>query len=242
MPEKFEAVDAWGPKPEDAKWCRDKIAASRNEGIFTPPSLRGTVQAPGNVGGVNWGSVAYDPQDHLMIANTNRLVAWVKLIPRAEYASEVHKDQDNRIYGEFGDQEPAPYGLYRTFLFSPSGTPCNRPPWGTTEAVDLFTGKIAWNVPLGTMVPGQSTGSINLGGPIATAGGLVFTSATIDPHLHAFDAGTGKELWSYDLPAAANATPMTYMWKGKQYLVICAGGHGKLGSKQGDYVIAFSLP
>ena len=158
VPEKFEAADAWGPKPDDAKWCQEKIAASRNEGIFTPPSLRGTVQAPGNVGGVNWGSAAFDPQHHLMIVNTNRLIAWVKLIPRANYAAEVHKDQDNRIYGEFGDQQPSAYGLYRTFLFSPSGTPCNRPPWGTTEAVDLFTGKIRWDVPLGTMVPGTADG------------------------------------------------------------------------------------
>jgi quinoprotein glucose dehydrogenase len=242
VPERFEAGDAWGPKPDDIKWCQEKIAASRNEGIFTPPSLRGTVQAPGNVGGVNWGSAAFDPQRHLMIANTNRLIAWVKLIPRAEYAAEVHKNQDNRIYGEFGDQEPSPYGLYRTFLFSRSGTPCNRPPWGTTEAVDLFTGKIIWDVPLGTMVPGQQTGSINLGGPIVTGGGLVFTSATIDPHLHAFDSESGRELWSYQLPASANATPMTYKWKGTQYLLICAGGHGKLNSRQGDYVIAFSLP
>ncbi|HEX3744736.1 MAG TPA: pyrroloquinoline quinone-dependent dehydrogenase [Bryobacteraceae bacterium] len=242
VPEQFSAADAWGPKPEDAQWCRDKISASRNEGIFTPPSLKGTVQIPGNVGGVNWGGAAYDSTHHLMIVNTNRLVAWVKLIPRTDYAAEVHKDQDNRIYGEFGDQEPAPYGLYRTFLFSPSGTPCNTPPWGTTAAVDLFTGKVAWNVPLGTLVPGKETGSINLGGPMVTAGGLVFTSATIDPHLHAFDSETGKELWSYELPAGGNATPMTYVWKGKQYLVICAGGHGKLGSKQGDYVIAFALP
>ena len=242
VPERFEAGDTWGPKPEDAKWCRDKIAALRNQGIFTPPSLQGTVQAPGNVGGVNWGSAAYDPRHHLMIVNTNRLVASVKLIPRAEYGAEVHRDQDNRIYGEFGEQEPSPYGLYRTFLFSPSGTPCNRPPWGTTEAVDLFTGKIVWDVPLGTMMQGQATGSINLGGPMVTGGGLVFTSATIEPRLHAFDSETGKELWNYDLPAAANATPMTYTWKGKQYLLICAGGHGKLGSKQGDYVIAFSLP
>jgi len=242
VPEKFDAADAWGPKPEDVKWCQDKIAALRNEGIFTPPSLKGTVQTPGNVGGVNWGGATYDPQHHLMIVNTNRLIAWVKLIPRAEYAAEVHKDQDNRIHGEFGDQSPSPYGMYRSFLFSPSGAPCNRPPWGTTEAVDLFTGKIAWDVPLGTLVPGKQTGSINLGGPMVTAGGLVFTSATIDPHLHAFDSATGKELWSYDLPASANATPMTYTWKGKQYLVICAGGHGKLNSKQGDYVMAFALP
>ena len=242
VPERFEADDTWGPRPEDAKWCQDKIAALRNEGIFTPPSLKGTVQAPGNVGGVNWGSAAYDPQHHVMVVNTNRLVAWVKLIPRADYDAEVHKNQDNRIYGEFGDQEPAPFGLYRSFLFSPSGTPCNPPPWGTTAAVDLFTGRITWNVPLGTLVPGKATGSINLGGPIVTAGGLVFTSATIDPHLHAFDSETGKELWNYQLPASGNATPMTYRWKGKQYLVICAGGHGKLGSRQGDYVMAFSLP
>ena len=242
VPERFEASDVWEPTPEDAKWCRDRIAASRNEGIFTPPSLRGTVQAPGNVGGVNWGSAAYDPLHHVMIVNTNRLVARVKLISRADYAAEEHKDQDNRIYGEFGDQEPSPYGLYRTFLFSPGGTPCNRPPWGTTQAVDLFTGKVIWNVPLGTMVRGQTTGSINLGGPIVTAGGVVFTSATIDPYLHAFDSANGKELWNYRLSASANATPMTYTWKGKQYLLICAGGHGKLGSTQGDYVVAFSLP
>lgn len=242
VPEKFATADAWGPKPEDERWCQEKIAASRNEGIFTPPSLKGTVQAPGNVGGVNWGSAAYDGQRHLMIVNTNRLVAWVKLIPRADYEAEVKQDQDNRIYGEFGDQEPSAYGLYRTFLFSPSGTPCNKPPWGTTEAVDLFTGKIAWDVPLGTLVRGKTTGSINLGGPMATAGGLVFTSATIEPHLHAFDSDTGKELWNYELPAGAQATPMTYVWHGKQYVVVAAGGHGKLGSKQGDYVMAFALP
>jgi quinoprotein glucose dehydrogenase len=242
VPEKFEATDTWGPKPEDAKWCQEKIAASRNEGIFTPPTLKGTLQAPGNVGGVNWGGAAYDSQRHFMVVNTNRLVAWMKLIPRAEYGSEVKRDQDNRIYGEFGDQDPSAYGMYRSFMFSPSGTPCNAPPWGTTEAVDLFTGKIVWDVPLGTMVTGKSTGSINLGGPIATAGGLIFTSATIDPHLHAFDSESGKELWNYELPAAAQATPMTYVWKNKQYVVIAAGGHGKLGSKQGDYVIAFALP
>jgi quinoprotein glucose dehydrogenase len=242
VPEKFEDADVWGPRPEDVKWCQDKIKASRSEGIFTPPSLKGTVVAPGNVGGVNWGSAAYDPQRHLMVVNTNRLVAWVKMIPRAEYDAEEKKDQDNRIYGEFAEQLPASYGIYRTFLFSPSGAPCNTPPWGTTEAVDLFTGKIAWNVPLGTMIPGQSTGSINLGGPMMTGGGVVFSSATIEPVLHAFDSESGKELWKYELPAGAQATPMTYTLNGKQYLVIAAGGHGKLNSKQGDYVMAFTLP
>ncbi len=242
VPEKFEASDAWGPTPEDVKWCQEKIKASRSEGIFTPPSLQGTAVVPGNVGGVNWGSAAYDPQRHLMMVNTNRLVAWIKLIPRDKFDTETNKQQDNRIYGEFAGQEPSAYGLYRTFIFSPSGLPCNAPPWGTTEAVDLFTGKKVWDVALGTLVPGQQAGSINLGGPMATGGGLVFTSATIAPVLRAFDSETGKELWSYELPAGGQATPMTYNFNGKQYLVIAAGGHGKLGSKQGDYVIAFTLP
>jgi quinoprotein glucose dehydrogenase len=242
VPEGLSPSDAWGPTPEDVRWCQDKIKASRSEGIFTPPSLRGTVIYPGNVGGVNWGSAAYDPQRHVMVVNTNRLIAWAKLIPREKYQSETNTQQDNRIYGEFGDQKGAPFGMYRTFLFSPSKLPCNTPPWGTTKAVDLFSGKPVWDVPLGTMVPGQETGSINLGGPIITAGGLVFTSAAMDSYLRAFDIETGKELWKFQLPAGGQATPMTYSFRGKQYLVIAAGGHGKLGTKQGDFVLAFTLP
>src|SRR6267143_5941651 len=242
VPEKFEPSDAWGPSPADVQWCQEKINASRSEGIFTPPSLPGTVVVPGNVGGVNWGSGAYDPKSHLMIVNTNRLVAWVKLIPRDKFDEETNKNQDNRIYGEFAEQHPSAYGLYRTFLFSPSGSPCNAPPWGTTAAVDLFTGKKAWDVPLGTLIPGNETGSINLGGPIVTAGGLVFTAATMDAYLRALDSETGKELWKYPLPAGGQATPMTYTLNGKQYLVIAAGGHGKMGTKQGDFVLAFTLP
>jgi quinoprotein glucose dehydrogenase len=241
-PEKISPEDMWGKSPEDLKWCQEKLKASRWDGMFTPPRLKGTVAFPGNVGGVNWGSSAYDPLRHLMFANTNRLIAWVKLIPRANYSSETSAAQDNRIYGEFGQQEGAAFGLYRTFLFSPGGTPCNTPPWGTTAAVDLFTGKILWNVPLGSFVPGQHTGTINLGGPIATAAGLVFTSATMDNFIRAFDSQSGTELWSFELPAGGQATPMTYTFKGKQYVVIAAGGHGKLGTKQGDSVVAFSLP
>jgi quinoprotein glucose dehydrogenase len=177
-----------------------------------------------------------------MFANTNRLVAWVKLIPREKFDEETKGTQNNRIFGEFGDQTPSPYGMYRTFLFSPIKTPCNAPPWGTTVGVDLFSGKVLWDVPLGTMIPGRETGSINLGGPMVTAGGLVFTAAAIEPVLRAFDAENGKELWKYEMPASGQATPMTYVIKGKQYLVIAAGGHGKLHSKQGDWVLAFALP
>src|ERR1700747_381769 len=242
VPEKIALEDLWGKSPEDAKWCQEKLKASRSDGIFTPPSLKGSVVYPGNVGGVNWGSAAYDPQNHLMFANTNRLIAWNKLIPRADYDAQTKTDQDNRIYGEFGEQKGAPFGLYRTFLFSPGETPCNAPPWGTTVAVDLFTGKIIWNVPLGSFVPGQQTGTINLGGPMVTAGGLVFTSAAMDNSLRAFDSQTGRQLWQFALPAGGQATPMTYTFKDKQYVVIAAGGHGKLGTKQGDSVLAFDLP
>jgi quinoprotein glucose dehydrogenase len=242
VPEKFSASEAWGPTPEDLKWCQDKIKASRSEGVFTPPGLQGTIVYPGNVGGVNWGSAAYDPQRHIMVANTNRLVAWVKLIPREKFQAETNKEQDNRIFGEFAEQAGAPYGIYRTFIFSPNKLPCNAPPWGTTKAIDLFSGKQLWDVPLGTLVPGKQTGSLNLGGPIITAGGVVFTSAAMDLYLRAFDIETGKELWKYQLPAGGQATPMTYTVGHKQYLVIAAGGHGKLGTKQGDYVLAFTLP
>jgi quinoprotein glucose dehydrogenase len=242
VPTGFAPKDAWGPTPADVQWCQEKVKASRSEGIFTPPSLAGMLAFPGNVGGVNWGSAAFDPERHVMVANTNRLIAWVKLIPRDRFDAETQAQQDNRIYGEFGTQAGAPYGLYRSFVFSPSGLPCNAPPWGTTKAIDLFSGRELWDVPLGTMVPGQSTGSVNLGGPIVTAGGLVWTSAAMDSRLRAFDVESGKELWSYELPAGGQATPMTYTLGGKQYVVIAAGGHGKLGTKQGDYVLAFNLP
>jgi quinoprotein glucose dehydrogenase len=243
VPEKIAPSDAWGPTPEATAWCRDKLAAARWNGMFTPPSLQGTLAFPGNVGGVNWGSAAYDPRRHIMVANTNRLVAWVRLIPRDQYDGERRQPQFNRIYGEFGSQKGAPYALYRTFLLSEGKVPCNTPPWGTTSAVDLYTGKKLWDTPLGTMLPGRrETGSINLGGPMITAGGLVFTAAGMDSYLHVFSIATGKEVWSYQLPAGAQATPMSYVWKGKQYVVISAGGHGKLGTRQGDYVLAFALP
>ena len=243
VPEKLSVDDAWGKDDQERQWCADRIKASRTGEVFTPPSVQGTILFPGNVGGVNWGSAAYDPQRHLLVADTNRLPFYVKLIPRADFdnARKNATDQD-RLHGEFARQTGAPYGMFRTALLSPGVRPCNTPPWGTVTAVDLWSGKKVWDVPLGTFVPNMNTGTITLGGPIATAGGLVFTGAAMDNYLRAFDSETGKELWKYELPAGGQATPMTYTIKGKQYLVIAAGGHGKLGTKQGDYVIAFTLP
>ena len=243
VPEKLTPEDAWGIKPEERQWCAEKIKAARSDGIFTPPSIQGTLVFPGNVGGVNWGGGAYDQKRHLLFMDTNRLPIFVKLIPRAEYddARKSATDAD-RLHGEFARQVGAPFGMFRTPLLAPSGVPCNAPPWGTVAAVDLFSGKKVWDVPLGSWIPGMNTGTVTLGGPMVSAGGLVFTAAAMDNYLRAFDVETGKELWKYELPAGGQATPMTYMLKGKQYVVIAAGGHGKLGTKQGDYVIAFTLP
>ena len=257
VPESLRAEDAWGATEKDRAWCREKIAAARSEGIFTPPSLRGTVVFPGNAGGVNWGSSAYDPVRHLLFMNTNRLAMTVRLIPHERLALEATQGTpEERLRAELALQAGTPYAMRRAPLLSPSGTPCNPPPWGTLVAVDLFSGRTAWDVPLGSVVSGDfkrllvrlfrpallDSGSPNFGGPIATAGGLVFTAASMDNHLRGFDSDTGRELWKYELPAGGQATPMTYRVDGRQYLVITAGGHGKLGTKLGDYVVAFALP
>ena len=243
VPEKLAVEDAWGSTPEEKKWCADEISAVRNEGMFTPPSTRGVIVFPSNVGGVNWGSSAYDASRHLLYMDTNRLPIYVRLIPRDEFdAQRKSASEQDRLHGEFARQTGAPYAMFRTPLLSPKGTPCNAPPWGTVAAVDLFTGKKVFDVPLGTYLPGATTGTVNLGGPMVTAGGLVFTGASQDGYLHVFDSDSGKDLWKFDLPAGGQATPMSYSANGKQYVVIAAGGHGKLGTKQGDSVVAFTLP
>jgi len=134
------------------------------------------------------------------------------------------------------------------FPLSPSGLPCDPPPWGALTAIDLSSGVRRWEVPLGRM-PGtdalpeaEAWGSINLGGPIVTATGIAFIAGTLDAHLRAFDVETGAELWAGALPAGGHATPMTYELNGRQYVVIAAGGHGRLPSPPGDFLVAFALP
>ena len=168
-----------------------------------------------------------------MAINVNNIAFWVRLVDRDQVQTQM--PEIRRIYSDvqFTAQSGTPYAMARGPILSPKGKPCVPQPWGRTVAIDLNTGAIKW----------ESPSTFGLGGPIITAGGLVFTSAAIDQKFRALDSETGKELWSVTLPAGAQATPMTYQLpNGKQYVVIAAGGHGELPVKLGDYLIAYALP
>jgi quinoprotein glucose dehydrogenase len=239
--------DAWGLTFYDRGKCRDLIARYRSEGIFTPPSLRGTILSPGYAGGVNWGSTAFDSERQLVIAAVNHVPMVVTLVPRDQL--DTMKRSGAWPDSEFAAQTGTPYGVRREMLASPFGLPCTAPPWGTLAAVDLRRNAILWQVMLGStrdmtpwFVPSPTLGMPNMGGPIVTDGGVVFIGASMDNYLRAFDVETGRELWKGRLPAGGQATPMSYEANGRQFVVIAAGGHGKLGTKRGDYVVAFALP
>ena len=243
------ADEAWGLTDEDRAWCRATIAQLRSDGFFTPPSVRGTLVIPGNVGGMAWGGMAYDRANDLLVMPVNNLAAEVRLIPRAD-VDEVRKA--GRLDGdvELAQQRGTPYAMARRLLLGPKTLlPCTPPPWGTLAAVRAATGEVVWQVPLGRFpgtenaAEGATWGSIALGGPIVTSGGLVFAAGTFEPAVHAFDVQTGRQLWRGALPTSARATPMTYRGNdGRQYVVVSAGGHGaQIGPPLGDHLVAFSL-
>ena len=232
--------DAFGVLWFDKRSCRKRIEHYRSEGIFTPPSLEDSLIQPGAAGGFNWGGIAFDPERQLVIGNSMNLPFVVALVKR----EELHRQAESGDYKgwEFARQAGTPYGMRRTMFASALGIPCTKPPWSTLAAVDMVHGTIKWQVPLGDIpILGLNLGMPGIGGPIATASGVIFIAATLDQRMRAFDAGTGKVLWEAKLPAGAQATPMTYAIDGRQYVVIAAGGY-KDASKRGDYVIAWSLP
>jgi len=241
--------DAWGMMYFDTRACRKKISRLRSEGIFTPPSLEGTLELPGYGGGINWGGLAFEPDEQIVVVFSMDVPMEVALIARDDLGS-VYESGDFENY-EFARMSGTPYGMRRALLGSPFDVPCIAPPWGVLTAIDMRKGTITWQTSVGSIqdvapaiVPNLELGMAGLGGPIVTAGGVVFMAAVMDNYLRAFDLKDGKTLWEGRLPAGGQATPMTYFLEetGKQYVVIAAGGHARIGTTPGDYVIAYALP
>jgi Glucose dehydrogenase len=251
-PQTLTRDQVWGATAGDRDACRKRFDELRDDGTFTPPSTRGSLIIPSNVGGAHWGGVAFDPVNDVVVVPTNRIAAIITLIPRASFeANRARESVGERIGTEYAMMHGTPFVLKRELFLGPSNAPCTPPPFGSLVAVSLRTRQIVWSVPLGTsegldkigiQAPPDIPGTINLGGPIITAGGLVFIGAALDRYFRAYDLNNGRELWKTPLPAGGKATPMTYQGAdGRQYVVIAAGGDGKAWGWS-DEVIAFALP
>ena len=242
VPSQIDPDDAFGLTWYDRRDCKRQLAALHSEGLFTPPTLQGTLFHPFTGGGANWGGPAYDPQRNLLVINMSSLAHVVQLIPQEQVDAAEARYPDQELYGTRG----SPYGYRRAVIMSPFGLPCNPPPWGIIAGVDLDSGEIAWRRPLGTLKDlagvGLETGTPTFGGPIVTAGNLIFIASTMDYYLRALSTENGEELWRGRLPTAGIATPMTYVWQDKQYVVIYAGGSANLPAPFDDELIAFALP
>lgn len=232
-PHTFDASMAFGATDETRAACRAQVAALRNDGIFTPPSRRGTLAFPSNIGGAHWGGVAWDATRGLAIVPVNTMAAFVRLVDTAGTNLDSLRRAASRLGHQVNRLRGTPFHQVRGLLFTSDGVPCTPPPFGKLVAMDIAKRRIAWEAPLPTP---------NLGGAIVTSGGLAFIAATLDRRIRAFDVETGRELWSAPLPAGGKATPMTYLGAdGRQYLVIAAGGDGDRFGR-GDAVVAFRLP
>jgi len=246
----------WGLTPLDQLWCRIRFRQARYEGLFTPIGQRWTVMFPGFFGGHNWGGVSVDPDAHIMVATSNRMANYNRLLTRAEIDArglKARRPGSTEFVGGAVPQEHTPYGADVQVFFSPLQVPCQQPPYGFLSGVDLVTGRVIWHRALGTA---QDIGPLGVrlglkipfgppsaGGAITTAGGLTFVAASQDAYLRAFDTQSGKLLWEDRLPAGGQATPMTYISdSGRQMVVIAAGGMASFKTRMGDYVVAFALP
>ncbi len=227
----FSEVDLSEVTKDSHRYCAELAHSLKNRGMFTPYGLELTLVMPGTLGGGNWSGASFDKTSGYLFVNVNELGAVGAMQPQAADRPEKYRRGANGgEYARFWDENE---------------WPCQKPPWGTLNAVDVNSGEIVWKVPLGSVDELKAkTGTPNLGGSIVTAGGLVFIGAATDSRFRAFDAKTGEQLWVTDLEASAHATPTTYLGKktGKQFVVIAAGGGGYFRGKVSDTLVAFSLP
>lgn len=246
-PQRVTPDDAFGLIPFwDRSACRAAIESARNDGLYTPPSLEGTIMFPFTGGGINWGGIAVDARNGVIYANTSRVMHRITLFKADQYEAMAAAHPGTEVSPQTG----AAYGMMRETLLSLIGMPCNAPPWGALVALDLNAKTIRFESVLGTteaIAPlglAMHWGTPAISGPIVTAGGVIFTGAAMDQYLRAFDAANGRELWQGRLPAPGVATPMTYEWQGRQYVVIAAGAHSDAPDSvpRGDSLVAFALP
>ncbi|TGD71803.1 pyrroloquinoline quinone-dependent dehydrogenase [Mangrovimicrobium sediminis] len=246
-PQGFSPDDVWGFTPLDRHLCRKKVEEHLWGPAYMPASLQGTVISPAFGGGPNWGGGAYDPHSHVMVVPSNRVPNIIRLIPRDELQLEggFKVEASGKMVFE---NKGSPYAPEIQPLLSIFGAPCSEPPWAALTALDIVQKKILWEVPLGSIkelspIPlDWNLGAPGAGGPLLTAGGLVFIGYATDNTLRAFDAASGEVLWQAPLPAPANSVPVTYEVDGEQYLVVPAGGHSVYGKTTGDSVRAYRLP
>ena len=249
--QRLDPDDLYAPTPEHERRCREKLAGLRNEGIFTPPSLGGSIIHPFTAGGANWSGAGFDPASQTLVVPVNNRAHVLKLSkqPDENFHDEDARPMSGRLRGLYWLLRPRGTGLRyhahpmggRT-SFGIDGVPCNEPPWGLLVGVDLQQGTIRWSVPTGARDGVE--GLTNFGPPLVTAGGLVFHAGTTELVMRAHDVATGEVLARFDLPAGLHAGPISYQLRpdGPQYLVIAPGGHVGLDSKLGDHVIAYTLP
>lgn len=241
--------DMWGGTMFDQLLCRILFERLNYDGIYTPPSENGTLVFPGNLGVFEWGGMSVNPDRQIGLTNPIGLPFISKLYPEDPDRVRTVRGAgtENGLQPMYG----TPYSVELGPFLSPLGLPCKQPGWGFIAGVDLTTHEIVWKKRIGTIrdslphlfqLPPVTIGVPGLGGPISTAGNVMFVAATQDDYLRAFDASNGELLWQARLPAGGQATPMTYSVNGKQYVLVMAGGHGSFGTKMGDSLIAYALP
>jgi quinoprotein glucose dehydrogenase len=234
--------DLFGLTPLDRAQCQRRFDELRYEGMYTPPSLKKALLFPSALGGGNWGGAAYDPATNRLIVKAENLATTIRVVPKDKPDNETTaSDYLTRPL------QGTPYRVEGEVFMSSLGIPCTPPPWGTLAAIDMDSGQLVWQKPLGRIRKAginapASWGSPNVGGPLVTAGGLIFIAATMDSEFRALDTGTGRELWRTSLPAPGMAVPMTYRAGGRQFVLIAAGGNARVGTPLGDSIVAFALP